>query len=155
MRSLAAALVAALASVSPVRVEARPGVEIPEDRSLSVAQYVARGLPDLENEWSSDEKDRASRLLSKLAAEDPSLLPRHGSDRSGVVFERVLAESLTFGGLGGKQPSAPLPSYGFDPEVGVLFDRELVSIQRAIAEASLRVVHESVAAGREVDDWLQ
>jgi hypothetical protein len=131
-----------------------PLVEVPPDRSLTAEQYVARGLPTLELDWGAEETARALRLLEELAHEDPTLLPRFGSVRSGRVFDRILAESLTSGELAGDAPSTPLPSYAFDPATGVLFDRELVEIQRAVAEASLRVVEESVAAHQEVNGWL-
>jgi len=156
MRSRVALLFAVfvLTSAGSARAETLPAVEIPQDRSLSVEQYVARGLPELGEQWGPEEVARAARLFAELASTEPTQLPRQGSERSGVVFERVLAESLTFGGLGGGAPSASLQSYAFDPLVGLLFDRELVAIRRAIAEASLRVVHESVAARSEVDEWV-
>ncbi len=154
MKRLLTLYVMGLAAVSSAGAQKRALVEIPPDHSLVAEQYVARGLPDPAREWGAGELADALRLLDELAAEDPTLLPRFGSDRSGAVFDRILVESLTFGSLGDEVSSSPLPAYDFVPAAGLLFDRERVEIQRAVAAASLRVVEESAGAGREVDGWL-
>ena len=123
------------------------------DRSLTVGDYRERGLPALELAWGAAQLARARALLATLALEDPALLPRWKSTRSGPVFDRILREGILSGELGGDGPQGLLPGYppSPDPERGL--DREQVEIQRAVADASVRVLEESNAAVAEVESW--
>ena len=84
----------------------------------------------------------------------PALLPRYRSERSGALFDKLLAETLTQSALARDDTAVPLDVYAPSAERGVVFDREWVAIQHAVAEACLRVVGESAAVGAEVDGWL-
>ena len=63
---------------------------VPPDHSLSVSDYVARGLPNPRAKWSVADQDAARDVLWTLSEENPALLPRSGSPMSGVVFNRIL-----------------------------------------------------------------
>jgi hypothetical protein len=127
---------------------------VPTDRSITVAGYAARGLPSLDKEWSATDSKQAWEVLQALYAEDPALLPRYGSMRSGSVFDKLLAQAFTmeavFAAVGdvpvGKletileqEPEALtdltlLSVYKLRPETGVFFDRELVEILARAAD---------------------
>ena len=64
----------------------------PPDRSLTTVEYVRRGLPATDRAWAPTDYAVAVEVLRKLSAEDPSLLPRFGSPKSGEVFARLVSE---------------------------------------------------------------
>lgn len=122
---------------------------VPPDRSLKIEGYVSRGIPPLDVEWRSSEIQQALAVLWELYAEDPALLPRHGSGRSGPLFEKLLAAAFSFDGLMSSMEGIPagefaetlernptaisdqslVGPYRFRPDSGYFFDRELVEIQ--------------------------
>jgi hypothetical protein len=66
------------------------------DRSLTPAEYAARQAPAADQPWTADDYTKAGDSLKKLAADDPSLLPRAGSKISGAYFARMISpENLT------------------------------------------------------------
>ncbi len=89
MRLLASAVLAALvcAPEVPVRADSPPRVEIPQDRSLSVEQYVARGLPDLHDAWGPAETARAT-----CSPSSPPRILRSFREREAIVPERCSSE---------------------------------------------------------------
>ncbi len=122
-----------------------PSLTIPPDRSLTVAAYVAQGMPDPTKEWGSSEARKAWTLLHVLYRDDPAILPRYRSGRSGPLFDKLLAESLTLEATVGDMTVKELETtidkdfnslsdrslmsvYRVRPESGLLFDRELVEI---------------------------
>jgi hypothetical protein len=138
---------------------------VPTDRSITVAEYTARGLPSLDKEWSTTDVKQAWEVLQALYAEDPALLPRYGSARSGPVFDKLLAQAftmeavfaavgdVTFGELETISEEEPetitdltlLSVYKLRPETGLLFDREMVEILAVSAD-------QTVDMWEEVDD---
>jgi hypothetical protein len=75
----------------PKEAGAPRNIVVAEDRSLTPAAYMARGLPALDGNWSPRDYETASRVLADIAKDDPRKLPRYKSKTSGTVFERVLA----------------------------------------------------------------
>lgn len=75
---------------SSLGVQTSPAV-YPLDHSLSAQEYVQLGMPAPDRTWGPDDYQRALAVLSQLGSKDPSLLPRFGSESSGVVFERLAA----------------------------------------------------------------
>ncbi len=71
-------------STAPIKPQAPP------DRSLSVRDYIQRGLPDPDRVWSAEDLGRAVKILAEVASKDPGRLPRGGSERSGSVFARLI-----------------------------------------------------------------
>lgn len=53
-------------------------------------EYIQKGLPASDREWSSPEAERAMKALTALAADDPRQLPHFESARSGIVFARMV-----------------------------------------------------------------
>ena len=81
------------ASIPPSRVGITPSEE---DHSLSVGEYIARGMPTLEREWVAQDFEDAAQVLKRLAQEDSSRLPRFESVKSGALFARFAnPENLT------------------------------------------------------------
>ncbi len=62
------------------------------DPTLEASQYVLYGVPKPERVWSSGDYELAAQALQKVYDEDPALLPRLDSAKSGAVFERIVAE---------------------------------------------------------------
>jgi hypothetical protein len=138
---------------------------VPTDRSITVAEYTARGLPSLDKEWSTTDVKQAWEVLQALYAEDPALLPRYRSARSGPVFDKLLAQAFTmeavFAAVGdvtfGELETISeeeletitdltlLSVYKLRPETGLLFDREMVEILAVSAD-------QTVDMWEEVDD---
>jgi hypothetical protein len=71
--------------------KSKPSPE-PPDRSLTVQEYVDRGLPDVKDYWTEGRMDSLVSGLSHLAADDLELLPRLRSARSGDVFKMIVSE---------------------------------------------------------------
>ena len=140
------------------------GVRVAPDRSLAQASYVERGLPSPDLDWSGPDYARAARVLDGLARSDPSLLPRHDSPVSGVVFERLTADAnlalLRPGRLAAAARLAIASSlaesvgrvaivYAAAGNRGAVFDAEMVELMRyllRIAREMLRL-EEEVSAG--------
>lgn len=61
------------------------------DPTLSSAEYEARGMPPIQNPWSVAVYQQAVPVLTTLRTENPALLPRFSSKRSGEVFRRMVS----------------------------------------------------------------
>ena len=67
------------------------------DYSLSLTEYAEMGMPDPDKIWDSDDFLAAYDVLSKLKWENPRGLPKKGSERTGILFDRMISlENLTF-----------------------------------------------------------
>ena len=66
-------------------------VDPAEDPTLETSQYVLYGVPSPTRVWSSGDYALAAEAISKLYEEDPKLLPRLDSAKSGEVFDRLVA----------------------------------------------------------------
>jgi hypothetical protein len=152
LRVSAAILISLLATNVGASEQERP-LHVPEDKSWEVKSYKDSGVPDPAVSWSMEEYQTALGKLSELGGTE---LPRLGSKRSGLVFQRLLITQLGF-------PDSALPTggptlaalYGLHREDRLFFDRELVAIRAArlkaiVAEApsvdEIRAVEGDVSA---------
>ncbi len=71
--------------------QAQTPLMVAADHSLTVAQYIVKGVPSPARVWHDAELRRAVEVLQKLAAEDPLKLPRLESAASHDVFARLIA----------------------------------------------------------------
>jgi hypothetical protein len=73
--------------------DAKPAkiVALENDSTLYPDEYEARGMPSIQNPWTIKDYEAAIPTLVALANENPSLLPRFNSTRSGSVFRRMVA----------------------------------------------------------------
>ena len=85
-------VLAALLSCSEAEKRVGNARGVLPDRSLTPEEYIRVGLPAHDRPWSGADMARAERVLSALAAKDPSQLPRYQSERSGAVFARIVAD---------------------------------------------------------------
>lgn len=63
----------------------------PDDRSLSLDEYIQSGVPASDRPWSGEDMARAADRLMALARQDQGKLPRFASKRSGELFARITA----------------------------------------------------------------
>jgi len=130
----------ALGSLCLLTSEAR-AASVPDDRSLSVGDYIELGVADPAREWSATDFEDALRLLETL---EPEQLPRVASPRSQRLFERLLSrhrnefelEPEKRGDV--QREGAPPRSLTelYSPQ-GLLFARELVAIRAESLNRSL------------------
>jgi hypothetical protein len=110
---------------------------VPADSSLSSAEYVDLGVPDPRDTWTGNEYEQALRVLSGIPRPQ---LPRVGSKRSQLVFERLLMTYAREFDLDFDEEhehvadhTSPPPSlpelYSTTHEDYLLFDKELVAIR--------------------------
>lgn len=132
----------ALGSLCLSPLEAR-AASIPQDRSLSIEEYMTLGVPDPAREWSATDFEDALRLLEKL---QPEQLPRVASPRSQKLFERLLSShrnefklepSIERGDERGDGLPPQTLSELYSPKNGLLFARELVAIRAESLNLSL------------------
>jgi hypothetical protein len=117
-------------------------LRVTEDTSLTTNEYAVLGVPDPGKEWTTNEFDQALRSLSKISRER---LPRAGSNRSQVVFGRLVSSysrefelSYRADANGSVAPPPSLSSlYSTDHADGILFDRELAIIRSRKLSKSL------------------
>jgi len=75
----------------PASADASPPKSVP-DESLPADQYVTQGLPSYDRPWVGQDLTVVAAKLKALAADNPQQLPRRGSDKSGAVFARLVAD---------------------------------------------------------------
>jgi len=119
---------------------------VPADGSVSASEYAQLGVPDPDTEWSIEEYHEALQVLAQVP---PTKLPRLGSERSGLVFERLLtvhsrtptAETLMAGSWapGLEIEGVSLPGL-YSTRDGYLFDRELAAIRSQTLKQTLASV---------------
>jgi len=66
--------------------------QLPNDNSLRVTEYMKSGLPDPSRTWASNDYALAFSVLENLKQTRQYSLPRKGSEKSGVVFNRMLSQ---------------------------------------------------------------
>ncbi len=59
------------------------------DRTLTVAEYLERDVPDPQADWTIGQCVAAAKALAAVAGADPRQLPRSNSRKSGMVFGRI------------------------------------------------------------------
>jgi len=69
------------------RAKAQPARAL-QDRSIAVREYVAAGLPSPDRDWTGEDFRRAALVLAPRSDH----LPRHGSARSGQLFDRIASD---------------------------------------------------------------
>ena len=74
------------------RDEAARAPQPPPDRSLTLDQYIEAGVPAHDRGWAGDDVARAVDVLGAMVRKDAGQLPRYRSPRSGLLFERLLAD---------------------------------------------------------------
>jgi hypothetical protein len=65
--------------------------QVPPDRSLNAADYIEAGLPTYDHPWQPAEMGLAAQVLTEVSAGNPAALPRFQSEKSGIVFARLVA----------------------------------------------------------------
>ena len=93
-------------------------------------------MPDPAQEWGTSEARQAWAVLQALYEDDPAKLPRYRSGRSGPLFEKLLAESLTLEATVGDMTVAELET-AIENDPDALFGRSLVSVYRVRPESGL------------------
>jgi hypothetical protein len=84
------------APTAPQSAAGVPPKNVP-DESLAADDYVAQGLPAYDRPWVGQDLTVVAPKLKALAAGEPQQLPRRGSDKSGAVFARLVADdNLSF-----------------------------------------------------------
>lgn len=129
--------------------QAADALIVPEDESLTLTEYRRLGVPDASQPWSVEQSADALVALASLKRIE---LPRYRSDRSHLLFERLVMTHtrLSEGTLdtserreGEDAPRAPMVSLPVLYSVGktdqFLFDRELVAIRGAELATSLDI----------------
>jgi hypothetical protein len=87
------------------------------DPTLQTSQYVLYGIPSPTRVWSSGDYLLAAQAIQKLYDENPDLLPRLESLKSGFVFQRMVAsENLAI------LSDASVPTPTRDQAGGAMFD---------------------------------
>lgn len=66
-------------------------VPIAPDHSLSVDEYISRGVPDPSKIWTPGDYEKSSAVMQSIAAEDTTRLPRYRSSSSGKLFSRIVS----------------------------------------------------------------
>ena len=62
-----------------------------EDHSLTVDEYIKLGMPDPGKSWDMDDYTQANNVLAKIKWEKPLELPAKDSEKSGLVFDRMVS----------------------------------------------------------------
>ncbi len=143
-----------LIAVAPLLAEVSP--EVPHDHSLTVEEYISMGMPDPQATWSVDDREKARTVLKQLWTEDPTLLPRAGSPRSGAMFAKLLdeylaslSELMSVDEVVDSNPEerqelvlqrSLLAVYMPPHDVRLLYDRELVEIQAGNIAEQIQIV---------------
>ncbi len=68
-----------------------PSTTVSPDQSLAANEYISLGIPSYDREWTGQDLAVAAAKLEVLAAQSPEKLPRYHSNRSGVVFARIIS----------------------------------------------------------------
>jgi hypothetical protein len=121
-------------------------LSVPADESLPADEYIRRGVPDPAESWTANDYEQALRALSSMPRRQ---LPRAGSDRSQLLFDRLLisfaqAFELEYEGPIDEEVTLPPPSlqelYSVGNRDDLLFDRESVAIRSEALARSLKTL---------------
>jgi hypothetical protein len=67
------------------------------DHSLSLDEYKQLGMPDHAHVWNINDYSSAFYVLNTLKYENPKALPSRGSEKSGLLFSRMIStDNLSF-----------------------------------------------------------
>ncbi len=70
--------------------ESKPRV----DESLTTEEYLRRGLPPLDRDWTPDDWLKAAKVLLAVRLKGAEQLPRYKSERSGAVFAHLTSMAV-------------------------------------------------------------
>lgn len=91
MRPIAVYLLFLLFTTLPAKAaEPSTRTDPPPDRSLTVKEYVDRGIPSVDKPWTADDQKKAVLVLLTMSVKESDKLPRFESARSGAVFSRLV-----------------------------------------------------------------
>lgn len=146
---------------------------VPDDRSLSLSGYEARGMPSIGSDWGPKDARSAWKVLGELYREDPAQLPRFQSGQSGPLFDKILREAFTIDsmlgditvgeidrlqeddGLGAALANRSLVSfYQVREGSDLLFDKELVEIRASAAKSIIDSIKESQESDGDLEALL-
>ncbi|MES1201253.1 MAG: hypothetical protein ABUS57_07360 [Pseudomonadota bacterium] len=68
-------------------IGAAASAETPADATMSVADYVRRGMPSVDQVWGPTDYETAASVFATLA---PTQLPRTESTQSSAVIDRIV-----------------------------------------------------------------
>lgn len=63
------------------------------DHSLTVKEYVDKGVPSPDKVWSPQDYEAAAKALTDISKSDPTLLPRFNSPQSGALFNHIIDDA--------------------------------------------------------------
>ncbi len=96
-----------------------------KDLSLTLKEYQAKGMPDINKAWPQSELMQAYNTLVSIKIKNFESLPRKGSRKSGTVFSQLInKENLDFL----NDPSMSLKNKAFDTQPAARFVNELSRI---------------------------
>jgi hypothetical protein len=78
------------APAAPRATSPAPAPAPAPDRSIPLAGWALRGMPDAARPWTGADYDAAASLLETVAKEDAARLPRENSDTSRGLFSRFV-----------------------------------------------------------------
>ncbi|MBN2583352.1 MAG: hypothetical protein JXL80_09795 [Planctomycetes bacterium] len=67
----------------------KTAIPVPEDKSLTIGEYIEAGVPDCGRDWLSADVQKAAEALAAIESRQPGSLPRCHSQRSGRLFDRI------------------------------------------------------------------
>jgi len=67
------------------------GIVVAPDNSLDPMELIAQGMPSFDRVWTAEDNQAAAKMITDIAAKDPTMLPRENSPKSGVLFSRMVA----------------------------------------------------------------
>ena len=68
-----------------------------KDLSLSLEEYINQGMPDYSRNWTPKDYEDAWQALIRIKNKKPFSLPRKNSEKSGMIFERIVSpENFSF-----------------------------------------------------------
>ena len=59
--------------------------------SYKPEEYIRLGMPAYDRDWSAKDMVNAAKVLASIEQRGNQYLPRYKSDRSGVVFARIIS----------------------------------------------------------------
>jgi len=62
-----------------------------DDRSLTLQKYYDEGVPSVEGQWKTKEVSRALEILLKMKKRSFFVLPRKSSERSKLIYEKLIS----------------------------------------------------------------
>ncbi len=68
-----------------------------QDHSLALEEYKELGMPDYSSVWNMEDYSNAFYVLNTLKYQNPKALPSRDSEKSGVLFSRMISlDNLSF-----------------------------------------------------------